>query len=110
MIGVVFYFNWYNVFVNIGGDLEGYKRIAKRHISPENPVVDLRGVDLKGKRLSIDVMERVSAQLKGREIRTVISDDYTAVNVVKKKFKDFRYIVNIPDKVSESPEHEDDES
>ncbi|MDR1705923.1 MAG: hypothetical protein LBS19_14740 [Clostridiales bacterium] len=110
VVGAVAYFNWYNVFVNIGGDLDGYKRIAKRHITPENPVVDLRGIDFKGTRLSIDVMERVAAKLKGREIRTVISDDFTAVNVVKKKFKDFRYIVNIPEKVLERPEHEDSES
>jgi hypothetical protein len=113
---VVVYFNWYNVLIYSGGDsgdgdLEGYKLIAKRRVTPKKLVVDLRGVDFgKNKRLSIEVMESAAQRIKGREIRTIISGDCTSVNVIKKKNRIYRYTVDIPERALEIPDGEDSES
>ncbi|MDR1703707.1 MAG: hypothetical protein LBS19_03340 [Clostridiales bacterium] len=109
--GVVFCFNWFNVFISVGGNMEGYRRIAKRHMDSENPVLDLRGMDFgKMKRLSIDLADRLSFKLKGKEIKTLITDDYSVLTPVRKKHKDFRYVVNIPESISGGTDSEDSES
>jgi len=89
-----FHFHDIQVYYGSGGEL---KLISRRRINLDNPVIDLRRNKLTKGNVTIWVRERAASKLYGRQILVVFSNDFTHTHTVKRKFKDYRFVVTIPD-------------
>jgi len=91
-LGVFAYIYLNNICV-YKADGDDYRLIARRFMRLDNPVVDLRRLNFDEGELAILVKKRTVAEMYGKSIETIISDEYTHRCRVKKKDKDFWYLI-----------------
>lgn len=86
---------WFNVGIYTG-EKEDYLRIGLRHIKVDDPVIDLRRMEIVSGDISVEIKKRIAAELFGRQIQTLISDDFTHRCIVEKRDEDFWFTITIP--------------
>ena len=90
-----FFIFYYNTFIYLK-NADEYSQIAKRRIKWSNPVVDLSGLDISGKEVTVNVRKRIAKKLFGRHINTVADGNFSIRCLVDKQDSDFWYVVDIP--------------
>ena len=86
---------------------EDYRKIGRRRVKYENPVVDLSRYDVAGQEVAVKIKQQAANRLFGRQVKTVADGGYCFKCLVDQKDRDFWYVVNIPAQESPDAENED---
>jgi len=107
--GIIIYYRTNAVIYRKDGD--DYARIALKHLSASDPILDLRKYPWEPKQeIAVLLKKRVAKNLFGRQVHNILSDDIEIKCLVDSKPGDYWYLIKVPEfkevTITEEPKEE----